>query len=83
MSYYLRYVNEYYLYWPSQGSSEDKFVIPSQMTHNAEIIYSINQGLINIALECQNLLDAKTYDHFRIQRPGRAFYLKLRYNWNK
>ena len=33
----------------------------------------------NLSLSGRNLFNATTYDNFNIQKPGRAFYLKVRY----
>lgn len=72
-----RYVHEFYLQWPGHGSV--KPTIPSQFIHTAEIHYSFKKGMYNVMLGSTNLLDSKAYDNFRIQKPGRSFYLKLRY----
>ncbi|WP_146192193.1 TonB-dependent receptor [Marinilabilia rubra] len=73
-----RFVEEYFLKWPSQGDPERKYVIPRQISHNAEMTYSLHDGKYNVAFEVRNLLDGKLYDHFRLQKPGRSFYVKLR-----
>lgn len=75
----LLYVDSFYLYWPSRGSKDSKHNIPSQLSHDLNFTYSLLHGKYNIALEAKNLTDAKLYDNFSLQKPGRAFYLKLRY----
>lgn len=80
VSYNLLFVNKYYLYWPSMGS--DKLDIPTQISNDISLLYAANDGKYNISLECKNLLDAKIYDNFSLQKPGRAFYVKLRYYLN-
>lgn len=77
LGYNLLYVHAYYLYWPSLGS--DKLDIPRQLSHDANIVYTMADGKYNISLECKNLLDSKLYDNFSLQKPSRAFYLKVRY----
>jgi len=79
MGYNLLYVKGFYLYWPGKGAKDSKLDIPSQFNHDLNIVYSLADGKYNIALECRNLLDNKLYDNFRLQKPGRAFYIKLRY----
>jgi outer membrane receptor protein involved in Fe transport len=74
-----RFVEEYFLKWPSQGDRQSKYIIPRQLSHNAEITYSLKNGKYNLAFECRNLLDEKLFDHFRLQKPGRSFSLKFRY----
>lgn len=73
------FVEEYYLKWPSLGDSESKYVIPRQYVQDLQLGYSLQNGRYNINLECSNFTDARAYDHFRLQKPGRAFQVKLRY----
>ncbi|WP_255562585.1 TonB-dependent receptor [Pedobacter sp. D749] len=79
IGYNLTYVHEYYLNWPSQGSTGSKLNIPEQFQHDVNAVFSIKDGRYNIGLECRNLLDAKIYDNFSLQKPGRSFNVKLRY----
>lgn len=73
------FVEKFYLFWPSQGSAGTKFIIPRQFTQDASVTYSLKNGKYNMAVECTNLSNAKLYDNFKLQKPGRAFNLKLRY----
>ncbi|MCW3789016.1 TonB-dependent receptor [Plebeiibacterium sediminum] len=79
-NYHLNYVDEYFLTWAEMGSNNEDYVIPQQTSHDIELSYSLKNGKYNISAECRNLLDAKLYDKFYLQKPGRAFYIKLRYN---
>lgn len=79
IGYNLTYVHEYYLNWPSLGASNTKLIIPRQCQHDANAVYSLKNGTYNITLECRNLFDAKIYDNFSLQKPGRSFSIKLRY----
>lgn len=79
VGYNLTYVHAYYLKWPSQGNRKDKFDIPMQLSHDVNMVYAVRDGRYNIALECRNLTDARLYDNFSLQKPGRAFYIKVRY----
>ncbi|RLJ71995.1 outer membrane receptor protein involved in Fe transport [Pedobacter alluvionis] len=79
IGYNLTYVHEYYLNWPSQGSTGSKLNIPEQFQHDVNAVYSIKDGRYNIGLECRNLFDAKIYDNFSLQKPGRSINIKLRY----
>lgn len=79
IGYNLMYVHAYYLKWPSQGKRSEKFDIPTQLSHDINIVYTMRNGRYNIALECRNFTDAKLYDNFSLQKPGRAFYIKVRY----
>lgn len=75
--YNLLFVHAYYLYWPSLG--KDKLDIPQQLSHDVNIVYAMKNGRYNVSVECKNLLNAKLYDNFSLQKPSRGFYVKLRY----
>ncbi|MHA4739826.1 TonB-dependent receptor [Dyadobacter sp. MSC1_007] len=77
LGYNLLYVHAYYLYWPSLGS--DKLDIPQQLSHDVNVVYAMADGRYNVSVECKNLLDARLYDNFSLQKPSRGFYVKLRY----
>nr|WP_083919425.1 TonB-dependent receptor [Pontibacter roseus] len=79
INYYYNFVESYFLSWAQNGSKNGKVAIPRQASHNLEISLSLADGRYNIAAECRNLTDARLYDKFYLQKPGRAFYLKLRY----
>lgn len=83
IGYNLLYVHEYYLRWPSEGSKKTKYVIPTQLSHDVNLVYSLKDGRYNVALECRNILNEDLYDNFSLQKPGRSFTLKLRYYFAK
>ncbi len=35
-----------------------------------------------VSFDVRNLFDRQVYDNFAVQKPGRAFYLKLNYTIN-
>ncbi len=74
-----RYVHQFYRGWESQGLREFKQVVDAQVTHAAGLSYLFNSDVVRTTttVEIDNLTDAKAYDFFGVQRPGRAFYLKL------
>ncbi|MNK02858.1 Vitamin B12 transporter BtuB precursor [compost metagenome] len=74
-----QYVHWFYLKWESRGSKESNNRIPQQLSHNAALSYSFQKGKYNISAECLNITDELTYDNFRLQKPGRSFFMKLRY----
>ncbi len=74
-NYLISYTKEYYLTW----SKNDKYIIPKQMAHNVELSYSLKNGKYNISANCSNIFNSRLYDKFYLQKPGRAFYIKLRY----
>ncbi len=72
------YQHSFPLYSESLGSKESKKYVPDQFSHNVALTYSLEQGRYNISFECRNLTDEKLYDNFSLQKPGRAFYGKIR-----
>lgn len=76
IGYNLLYVHEFYLYWPSQGSV--KLNVPEQLAHDITLTYTLNKKL-QFTLECRNVTDRKLYDNFSLQKPGRAFFGKIKY----
>lgn len=77
------YVEKFYLKWPSQGSQDSKYVIPRQISHDASVTLSAFSGKYNISFTCMNVADAKRYDNFKVQKPGRGFNVKLRVYFSK
>jgi len=73
-----RWVHSYYLFWESQGASETKFSVPSQLSHNTALVYAAPGDRYSLALECRNLTDEDLYDNFRQQKPGRTLSGKVR-----
>lgn len=80
-SYNTLYVHEFYLYWPSRGG--DKLSIPEQLSHDISVVYSVKNGRYNLGLEARNITNTLLYDNFSLQKPGRAFYVNLRYFFDK
>lgn len=73
-----RYVHEFYRSWESQGRSDLKQVVQSQLVQGLQLSYTV-EGPPNISttLEVQNLTDERTFDFFGVQRPGRTWFLKV------
>jgi len=78
-SWYSQYVHWFYLTWSDLASSQSKAIIPTQFVHNATLTYAMQNGKYNVSFEVRNLTDRLTYDNFRLQKPGRAMMIKLRY----
>jgi hypothetical protein len=77
--YTARYVGEYLRGWESVSQTASKQRIPSQVTHGAGITYRLSRSFATLwsSFEVHNLSDARTYDFFGQQRPGRSFQVKL------
>jgi vitamin B12 transporter len=78
--YFGRYVHSFYRGWESLGLRQYKQVVPTQVLHSVGVSWSMKSafGRLTTTLEVDNLSDAKAYDNYGVQRPGRAFYAKLR-----
>ncbi|WP_420583373.1 TonB-dependent receptor [Reichenbachiella sp.] len=73
------FVEEFFLKWPINGDKETKADIPRQLSHNLSASYTWLNGKYNLSLSCTNLMNEKLYDNFLLQKPGRAYNLKLSY----
>jgi outer membrane receptor protein involved in Fe transport len=80
-SYSNNYVHEFPLH-PEIHGARGKKLVPSQFSHDINLTYAV-KGRYNISLECRNLTDERLYDNFSLQKPGRAFYAKVRYFFSK
>lgn len=78
LSYNYQWVHWFYLTWEAYGSDVSKARIPTQNISNVSALYQLKGGKYNIFLECNNLFDAMAYDNYKLQKPGRAFFLKFR-----
>lgn len=83
ISYFNNYVHEFPLRWENEGLKESKDWVPTQFSHDFQVSYSMERGRYNVSLECRNITDERLYDNFSLQKPGRAFYAKIRYFFNK
>ncbi|MEM6526143.1 MAG: carboxypeptidase-like regulatory domain-containing protein [Bacteroidota bacterium] len=74
----MRYVNAFFVGWESAGLRQFKAEVPNQTIHAAGITHRMNIKNIQnaLTLEVQNLTNAKVFDLFGVQRPGRAIYIK-------
>lgn len=74
-----RYVGDYFLGWESLGSRANKQVIPEQLSVNAgtTLDVKIKQTQTALTAEVFNVFNARVFDFFGSQRPGRSFFIKL------
>jgi vitamin B12 transporter len=77
--YYGRYVHSFYRGWESQGLREYKQVVDAQNTHDIGVSYSVVRDIARVTstFEVDNVTNAKVYDFYGVQRPGRAFFMKI------
>jgi len=74
-----RYVHQFFRSWESAGIASFKKEIPSQQLHNVGVTYNRTVQKIKYALtvEVKNLTNEKNFDFYGVQKPNRAFYIKL------
>jgi vitamin B12 transporter len=74
-----RWVHEFYRGWESQGLQTFKQIVDRQISHDIGFVYSLQteRARGSLSFEIANLTDARVYDFFGVQRPGRGYYVKL------
>lgn len=74
-----RYTHEFFRGWESVGLRDFKQTVPAQTTHDFGVTWTVrtNHTRFVSTFEVSNAFDGKLFDYFGVQRPGRAFYLKL------
>lgn len=68
------------------GDIQTSLIIPrdgrlGQWTNNLGVYYHFAKPKLTLAGECRNIGDVRLYDNFNVQKPGRAFYIKLLYQF--
>jgi outer membrane receptor protein involved in Fe transport len=72
-------VHSFYRDWESQGQREYKDVVDAQLTHDVGLSWTVERNLARVTstFEVDNVTNARVYDFFGVQRPGRAFFIKV------
>jgi len=78
IAYSLNFTEKYYL-TPHQLGLNNQDVIPTQVSHNIMATYNIQDSRYNVSVECRNLTNNELFDNYLLQKPGRSFFIKLRY----
>lgn len=73
-----RYVHPFYRTWESLGAIDVKPRVEFQLVHGVGLSYAVEdeQRALTTSVEMQNVSDARTFDFYGVQRPGRAVLLK-------
>jgi outer membrane cobalamin receptor len=79
LNYAFNFVDKIYRNSEAYGEKSTKDFIPQQMYSDFSATYIMQNGKYNISFEARNIEDALLYDNFSLQKPGRSFYIKLRY----
>lgn len=74
----VRYVREFFRGWESAGQAGAKLTIPSQTVHALGVTHVLpgERSTLSNSFEVFNLTDAKAFDFYGVQRPGRSFFWK-------
>ncbi|MEZ4323389.1 MAG: TonB-dependent receptor [Myxococcota bacterium] len=82
-----RWVHGFFRGWESVGAVQFKQEVPAQLSHTVALTYAVRadpdhgERVLHGSIEVDNLTDARLYDDFGVQRPGRAVYGKLGARW--
>ncbi len=60
-------------------SGEEEFLIPEQISHDFGLSYVFPKKNFILSFDVKNIFDQAIYDNLSVQKPGRAFYVKLNY----
>lgn len=61
----------------------DYFKTPKQMIQDVGLSYVFPSKQFVLSFDTKNIFNKEAYDNFAVQKPGRAFYVKLNYSFNK
>lgn len=73
-----RFAYRYFLGWEIDGNTDQKATIPTQLLSDLSIAYQFPNKHLSISVECRNITDQKAYDNYKVQKPGRGFYTKVK-----
>jgi uncharacterized protein YxeA len=74
----LSYVHWFYRDWESLGGT-GKDIIPTQLVSDIGITHTFPNKKVAISLDARNIFNRQVFDNYALQKPGRAFYIKLNY----
>ena len=83
--FYNAYFTDEFSYKEEQGTNVaglEEFLIPTQLVQDFGCSYIFPNKKFALSLDVKNIFDKVAYDNLRVQKPGRAFYLKLNYTIN-
>lgn len=84
--FYTMYFTDEFSYLVQQGSNTvgaDFFKVPEQIAQDFGLAYTFPNNKFVVSFDIKNIFDKPVYDNLSVQKPGRAFYLKLNYTINK
>lgn len=76
--YYCGYVHPFNTIWVES----EHFMTPAQFIQDLGASYVFPNKKFVVSFDAKNIFNQESYDNFAVQKPGRAFYLKLNYTIN-
>lgn len=83
--FYTLYFTDQFSYLVPQGSNtvgDEFFEVPQQLAQDLGLSYVFPANRLVMSFDIKNIFDKPVYDNLSVQKPGRAFYLKLNYRIN-
>ena len=84
--FYNAYFTDEFSYKEEQGANVgglEAFLIPTQFVQDFGCSYMFPKKDFTLSFDVKNIFDQAAYDNQSVQKPGRAFYLKINYTINK
>lgn len=85
-AFYNVYFTDEFSFLTAQGSNtvgNEFFEVPQQLSQDIGLSYAFPDNRFVVSFDVKNIFDEPVYDNLSVQKPGRAFYLKLNYAINK
>ncbi|MCQ4155707.1 TonB-dependent receptor [Riemerella anatipestifer] len=60
----------------------ENFKTPRQYLHDIGMSYFFPNKQWVVSLDVRNLFNRQAFDNFAVQKPGRAFFMKINYQFN-
>lgn len=79
LHYHFGYVDSFNTTWLKQYGSQT----PKQFIQDIGLSYTFPKRDWIVSFDVRNIFDKQAFDNYAVQKPGRAFYLKLNYTINK
>lgn len=76
MNHTFNFVDRFYTTW----LQIEDFRTPRQFIHDIGLNYSVPTHRWVASFDMRNMFNKQVYDNFAVQKPGRAYYIKLTYN---
>ena len=81
LTYDSQYLHSFTFYSSLFGANKGEYLVPAQLSHNLNATLTLANGRYAVSLEARNFTDENLYDNFSLQKAGRAFYAKVRFNF--